>query len=38
MANPSRRVSSRSDYYYRGQTYVSGNTVRKLEREPEEEI
>ena len=37
MANPSRRVSSRSDYYYRGQTYVSGNTVRKLEREPEEE-
>lgn len=36
MANPSRRVSSRSDYYYRGQTYISGNTVRKLEREPEE--
>ncbi len=36
MANPSRRVNSRSDYYYRGQAYISGNTVRKLEREPEE--
>ncbi|MGI6006795.1 MAG: hypothetical protein ACOX8E_04795 [Ruminococcus sp.] len=36
MANPSRRVSSRSDYYRRQTAYISGNTVRKLEREPEE--
>ena len=37
MGNSSRRVNSRSDYYYTGQTYISGNTVRKLEYTQQEE-
>ena len=37
MNNTSRRVNSRSDYYYTGQTYISGNTVRKLDYVPEQE-
>lgn len=37
MNNSSRRVSSRSDYHYTGQTYISGNTVRKVEYVPQQE-
>ncbi len=36
--NSRRRVnSSRSKYYYRDESYVSGNTVRKLTYEPQED-
>ena len=35
MANSSRRVNSTRSDYYRGQSYISGNTVRKLDEMPQ---
>lgn len=38
MANSSRRVNSTRPEYYRGQSYISGNAVRKLDEVPQRQV